>query len=51
MSSFAPVYWYKGGRAEVRALLRLAASRFVDMRDPVQIAYHRIATRALLIAA
>jgi hypothetical protein len=51
MSPFAPICRYKGGRAEVRALLRLAASRFVDMRDPIQIAYARIATRAMSIAA
>jgi hypothetical protein len=51
MSAFAPICRYKGGRAEVRALLRLAASGFVDMRDPIQIAYARIATRAMSIAA
>ena len=51
MSAFAPICRYKGGRAEVRALLRLAATRFVDMRDPIQIAYARIATRAMSIAA
>lgn len=51
MPAFAPICRYKGGRAEVRALLRLAASRFVDMRDPIQIAYARIATRAMSIAA
>lgn len=47
MSSFAPIYRYNSSRAEVRALLRLAASRFVDVRDPLQIAYDRIATRAM----
>ena len=51
MSAFAPICRYKGGRAEVRALLRLAASRFVDVRDPIQIAYDRIAARAMAIAA
>jgi hypothetical protein len=51
MSPFAPIFRYSGGRAEVRALLRLAASRFVDMRDPIQIAYARIATRSMSIAA
>jgi hypothetical protein len=39
MSPFAPICYYSGGRAEVRALLRLGASRFVDVRDPIQIAY------------
>ncbi|MGO4513748.1 Hint domain-containing protein [Bradyrhizobium sp. MOS001] len=48
MPPFAPHCRYKGGRAEVSALLRLAASRFGDMRDPIQIAYTRIAARALL---
>jgi hypothetical protein len=42
---------YSGGRAELRALLRLTASRFIDMRDPIQIAYARIATRAMSMAA
>lgn len=51
MPAFAPHCRYKGGRAEVGALLRLAASRFVDMRDPIQIAYARIAARAMSIAA
>jgi hypothetical protein len=51
LPSFAPVYQYNGGRAEVRALLRLAASRFVDVRDPLQIAYDRIAARAMAMAA
>ena len=43
MPAFAPLCYYKGGRAEVRALLRLAASR---VRDPIQVAYARIAARA-----
>lgn len=51
MPAFAPHCRYKGGRAELSALLRLAASRFVDMRDPIQIAYARIATRAMRLAA
>jgi hypothetical protein len=51
MSPFAPICRYSGGRAEVRGLLRLAASRFVDVRDPIQIAYDRIAARATAIAA
>jgi hypothetical protein len=51
MSAFAPICRYSGGRAEVRGLLRLAASRFVDVRDPIQIAYDRIAARAMAIAA
>jgi hypothetical protein len=51
MSPLAPICRYSGGRAEVRGLFRLAASRFVDVRDPIQIAYDRIAARAMAIAA
>jgi|SRR5712664_1101430 len=51
MSAFAPICHYNSGRAEVRGLLRLAASRFVDVRDPIQIAYDGIAARAMAIAA
>lgn len=51
VSPFAPICRYTGGRSEVRGLLRLAASRVVDVRDPIQIAYDRIAARAMAIAA
>lgn len=51
MPAFAPICRYTGGRAEMRGLLRLATSRFVDMRDPIQIAYDRIAARAIVMAA
>lgn len=51
MPSFAKRCGYAGGRAELAALLRLAASRFIDVRDPIQIAHARIATRALPSAA
>lgn len=51
MPAFAPHCRYKGGRAEVGALLRLATSRVVDVRDPIQIAYGRIASRAMSLAA
>lgn len=51
VSAFAPICRYSGGRAEMRGLLRLAASRFVDVRDPIQVAYDRIAARALARAA
>jgi hypothetical protein len=47
---FAPVYRYNT-IGEVGGLLRLAASRFVDVRDPVQIAHDRIAARAMAMAA
>ena len=49
--SIAPLCRYKGGRAEAGALLRLAASRFVDVRDPIQTAYARLAARAMSMAA
>jgi hypothetical protein len=49
-SPFVPVYRYDTV-GEVRGLLRLAASHVVDVRDPVQIAYDRIAARAMAIAA
>jgi hypothetical protein len=51
MPAVAPICRYNGGRAEVRGLLRLAASGFVDVRDPIQIAHERIAARAMAIAA
>jgi hypothetical protein len=51
MSAVAPIYRYNGAREELGGLLRLAASRFVDVRDPIQIAYDRIAARAMAIAA
>lgn len=51
MPAVAPICRYNGAREEVHGLLRLAASRFVDVRDPIQIAYERIAARAMAIAA
>ena len=48
---FASIWRHNGGRAEVRALLRLGASKFIDVRDPIQIAYDRIAARAMTMAA
>ena len=51
MPAFAPHCLYNGGRAEVKALLRLAASRFIDMRDPIQTSFARIAARAMSLAA
>jgi hypothetical protein len=51
MSPVAPIYSYDGGFAELRGLIRLAASRFVDVRDPIQIAHDRLAGRATLRAA
>jgi hypothetical protein len=51
MPAVAPICRYNGVREEVRGLLRLAASRFVDVRDPIQVAYERIAARAMAMAA
>ena len=45
MEPFASVQRYKGGRQELGGLLRLTASRFVDVRDPIQIANDQIAER------
>lgn len=50
-SPFAPICGYNGGREEMTGLIRLAASRFIDVRDPIQIAHDRIAARAVAIAA
>jgi hypothetical protein len=36
---------YEGGREHLKALLRLGVSRFVELRDPVQDAYEKIAAR------
>jgi hypothetical protein len=47
----APVLGYHGGRAELLALARLAVSPIVDVRDPIQVAYDRIAARAELVCA
>src|SRR6516162_4728677 len=43
----APLCRYRAGRAEMVALRCLGASRFVDVRDPIQVAYARIANRAM----
>lgn len=45
MTSFAPIVGYEGGREHLKALLRLGVSRFVELRDPVQDAYEKIAAR------
>jgi hypothetical protein len=46
MVPYAPVLGYPGGRAHLKALLRLGISRVVNVRDPIQVAYDRILTRA-----
>ncbi|MEK1886989.1 MAG: Hint domain-containing protein [Phyllobacterium sp.] len=45
MAPFAPIVGYEGGRANLKALLRLGVSPFVQMRDPIQEAYERIVAR------
>jgi hypothetical protein len=51
MMQRAPILRYKGGREELRGLVRLVASRFVDIRDPIQKAHDRIAARVWSSAA
>lgn len=46
MEPFAPVLGYFGGRDHLKALLRLGVSPVVDVRDPIQVAYDRLAARA-----
>jgi hypothetical protein len=48
MKPFAPILGYRGGRAELEGLLRLALSPIVDVRDRVQRARDRIAARSQL---
>jgi hypothetical protein len=43
---FAPIVGYYGGRDELKGLVRSVISNIVDVRDPVQIAWDRIAERA-----
>jgi Hint domain len=51
MAPFAPIHSYDGGFDELGGLIRLVASRIVDVRDPIQIAHDRLKERALLQAA
>lgn len=46
MTPFAPIVGYEGGLEHLKALLRLGVPGFVEVRDPVQDAYERIAARA-----
>ena len=47
---YAPVYGYRTARAHFKALLRLGISRVVDVRDPIERAYERIAARGTDLA-
>ena len=51
MAPFAPIHSYDGGFDELGGLIRLVASRIVDVRDPIQLAHDRLKERALLRAA
>jgi hypothetical protein len=46
MAPFAPIHSYDGGFDELGGLIRLVASRIVDVRDPIQIAHDRLKERA-----
>jgi Hint domain len=46
MVPFAPLVGYESGREHLKALLRLGASPFITVPDPVQSAYERLAARA-----
>jgi hypothetical protein len=46
MVPYAPVLRYSSARAHLKALLRLGVSQVIDARDPIQVAYDRIAARA-----
>jgi hypothetical protein len=46
MVPYAPVLGYSRAHAHLKALLRLGVSQVVDVRDPIQVAYDRIAARA-----
>jgi hypothetical protein len=46
MQPVAPLIAYSGGRSELAGLLRLSVRYVVDLRDPIQTAYQRLAERA-----
>jgi hypothetical protein len=46
MIPYAPVLRYSTAHAHLKALLRLGVSQVVDVRDPIQVVYDRIAARA-----
>lgn len=46
---YAPCLAYRGGREHALALLRQLVSFVVDLRDPIQIAYDRLAARGRLL--
>jgi hypothetical protein len=46
MTPFAPILRYRDRREKMKGLLRSLTSNFVDVRDPLQIAYDQLAKRA-----
>jgi len=46
MVPFAPVLAYRGGRDELKGLIRSLVSTAVDVRDPIQVAHDQLAERA-----
>jgi hypothetical protein len=46
MTPFTPILRYRGRREELQGLVRSVISNFVDVRDPLQMAYDRLAKRA-----
>jgi hypothetical protein len=50
MVPYTPVLAYSSARAHLKALLRLGMSQVIDVRDPIQVAYDRIAARAACLA-
>ena len=49
MLPYAPILGYYGGRQNAAALIRLAVSNLLDVRDPVQVLHDRLAARAELL--
>jgi hypothetical protein len=48
MLPYAPAIGYNGGRSELKRVFGRAVFPFVDIRDPVQMAYDRIVARELV---
>jgi hypothetical protein len=46
MKPYAPIHSYNGGRDELKGLLRRFAQPIVDIRDPLQVVYDRLAKRS-----
>ena len=46
MTPFAPILMYRGRGQELKGLVRSLISNVVDVRDPIQIAYDKLAKRA-----